>query len=251
MATAHLMSPRAELKLSQVLSAMSAALDLTEGQPVGHAARSCVIGMHIGEELRLDPDERSRELRARVAALEPAEHLLGADEDALDRVSEAFARIVDAKSPWTNSHSAGVARAAVGIGRRLGLPAGDVRDLRRAALLHDLGKLRVSNLILDKSERLTDHEWRVLRQHPAYTGLILSEVPGLGAVAEIAASHHERLRRQRLPPRPDAGRPLDLGSGARRRRCLRGAECGPALPAPSRAGPGPRHHAARRGLRPL
>jgi hypothetical protein len=56
------MSSRADLKLSQVLSAMSAALDLPEGQPIGNAARPCLIGMRIAEELRLDLDERPRPL---------------------------------------------------------------------------------------------------------------------------------------------------------------------------------------------
>jgi HD-GYP domain-containing protein (c-di-GMP phosphodiesterase class II) len=68
-----------------------------------------------------------------------------------------------------------------------------VRDVRRAALLHDLGKLGVSNLILDKPEPLTGDEMRIVRRHPAYTHGILSRVGCFSHLSQLAASHHERL----------------------------------------------------------
>ena len=133
------------------------------------------------------------EARARAARLEPEDRLLLADDDVLDRVAEAFARVIDAKSPYTYRHSEGVAAVAVGIGGVLGFGAEELRDLRRAALLHDLGKLGVSNLILDKPGRLTAEEMEQVRRHPEHTQRILERVARFRDLAGVAASHHERM----------------------------------------------------------
>ncbi|MDP9293615.1 MAG: HD domain-containing protein [Actinomycetota bacterium] len=128
-----------------------------------------------------------------VQAFEPEDRLLEADPDRLDRVAEAFALIIDAKSPYTGRHSDGVARIAVGIGDVMGFGPRELRDLRRAALLHDIGKLGVSNLILDKPGRLDDEEWTQMRRHPALTARILERVSAFRGLADVASAHHERL----------------------------------------------------------
>jgi HD-GYP domain-containing protein (c-di-GMP phosphodiesterase class II) len=130
---------------------------------------------------------------ADVNALEPADRVQRADDARLDRVAEAFAGIVDAKSPFTARHSAGVAAIAVGIADTMGLDAGTRRLLRRAGLLHDVGKLGVSNRILDKPGRLTEDEWAAVCRHPELSLAILSPVPALADVARLAVEHHERL----------------------------------------------------------
>jgi putative nucleotidyltransferase with HDIG domain len=107
-------------------------------------------------------------------------------------VALAFAKVIDAKSPWTYQHSTGVADIAQGVGRRLGFSRDELRELRRAALLHDLGKLGVSNLILDKPGKLTDDELGVIRRHPANTLEILKRVGCFRHLASDAAAHHER-----------------------------------------------------------
>lgn len=133
------------------------------------------------------------EARRNAAALEPEARVIAADEARLDLIAEAFARVIDAKSPYTHQHSAGVARIAVGIGETIGLTPADLVTIRRAGLLHDIGKLGVSNTILDKPGPLTDDEVAVMREHTRYTLEILTRVQPFRAFADIAASHHERL----------------------------------------------------------
>ena len=128
-----------------------------------------------------------------LGALEPEDQILLADDERLDVIAHAFARVIDAKSPFTYLHSERVAELAVMIGRRLHFSEMELRDLRRAGLLHDIGKLGVSTLILDKPDRLTERERAEVRVHPAYTQRILERVTAFSGIVEIAAAHHERL----------------------------------------------------------
>ena len=135
----------------------------------------------------------SPEIEAVVAGLEPEDRILAADEERLDRLAEAFARVIDAKSPWTFRHSERVRALAVGAALQLDLADDELRALSRAALLHDLGKLGVSNRILDKRGRLTDDERAEIERHPAYTQRILERVAPFADFAEMASAHHERM----------------------------------------------------------
>jgi HD-GYP domain-containing protein (c-di-GMP phosphodiesterase class II) len=133
------------------------------------------------------------DLAGRVASLEPPDRMLEADGDRLDRVAEGFALVIDAKSPFTFRHSERVAELAVGAGRLLGLDAAELRDVRRMGLLHDIGKLAVSNRILDKPGPLNDAERRLVAAHPAHTAAILARIPRFRELAATAAAHHEKL----------------------------------------------------------
>jgi putative nucleotidyltransferase with HDIG domain len=115
------------------------------------------------------------------------------DEDYLDDVAAAFARIVDAKSPYTSGHSERVALFTDMIARELGLPSDRRRWIKRAALLHDIGKLGVTNAILDKPGGLDDEEWRAMRQHAAHSETILARIAAFQDLARVAGAHHERL----------------------------------------------------------
>jgi putative nucleotidyltransferase with HDIG domain len=141
------------------------------------------------ESLWADMDNASR----RVIEMEPAQPVFEANDETIDNICLAFADVIDAKSPFTYRHSAGVAGAAVAIGRTLSMSEPELVLLRRAALLHDIGKLSVSNSILDKPGKLTEEEWAVVRRHPHRSLEILKRVPGFGDLSEIAASHHEKL----------------------------------------------------------
>ena len=132
-------------------------------------------------------------LQAQVTQVEPADQVLVADEGRLDRIAEAFAMVIDAKSPWTFQHSRGVAATAVAIAEVMGYPNEQIREIRRAALLHDIGKLGVSSLILDKPAALTEEEFQIMRRHTTATRAILSRTGCFRHLATAAASHHERL----------------------------------------------------------
>jgi len=126
-----------------------------------------------------------------LLTLVPAGLEIPTDDALLDRIADAFSLIIDAKSPYTFAHSARVADYALAINDRLGDRAVDPVRLRRAALLHDLGKLTVPNTILDKPARLDPSERAVVEQHPAYTLSLLQRVPVFSAFADDAANHHE------------------------------------------------------------
>jgi HD-GYP domain-containing protein (c-di-GMP phosphodiesterase class II) len=111
----------------------------------------------------------------------------------LDEVLEAMADLVDLKSPYLAGHSRGVANLAAEAARIAGLPEAERVTLRRAGLLHDLGRLGVSNAIWDKPGPLSDVERERAHQHPYLTDKMLARIPALARSREIAARHHERL----------------------------------------------------------
>jgi HD-GYP domain-containing protein (c-di-GMP phosphodiesterase class II) len=135
----------------------------------------------------------SKDLLENVLVMEPEERRLIADDATVDSICLAFADIIDAKSPFTYQHSNGVADAAMDIAIHFGMNEFEKKQLRRAALMHDIGKLSVPNSILEKPGKLTDEEWQVVRDHPYYTFQILKRVPAFKSFSSDAAAHHERL----------------------------------------------------------
>jgi HD-GYP domain-containing protein (c-di-GMP phosphodiesterase class II) len=128
-----------------------------------------------------------------VLALEPAAHVVALDDDYLDDIAAAFGQVVDSKSPYTSGHSARVAFYTEMIAETLGLPAERRRWLKRGALLHDVGKLGVSNSVLDKPGKLDADEWAAVQAHAMYTETILSRITAFSELARVSAAHHERL----------------------------------------------------------
>ncbi len=133
------------------------------------------------------------DLREMILELEPKNANINFDEDYLDDIAAGFAQVVDAKSPFTKGHSERVALYSDMIAEQLQLTTPHRRWLKRAALLHDIGKLGVSNSILDKPGKLDDAEWVAMRRHSAETELILSRISVFKKMAPVAAAHHERL----------------------------------------------------------
>ncbi|MBC2768332.1 HD-GYP domain-containing protein [Pusillimonas minor] len=133
------------------------------------------------------------DLAARVHAIEPQVRQVVLDDDYLDDIAAAFGQVVDAKSPYTSGHSTRVAQYTDAIAGRLGIDAPTRRWLHRGALLHDVGKLGVSNSVLDKAGSLDAAEWDAVRRHAEYTESILGRFSGFAELARIAGAHHERL----------------------------------------------------------
>lgn len=135
---------------------------------------------------------RAEALEERVMALEPAARAIMIDEERLDSIAEAFADIIDAKSNFTYGHSQRVAHYAEVVALELGMSASRRRWLHRGALLHDIGKLGVSNAILDKPGPLDAQEWEAVKKHARFTEEILQRVGVFRELAPVAGAHHER-----------------------------------------------------------
>ena len=127
-----------------------------------------------------------------VLSLEPGmrTHLL---DEQFDQACRAIADFADLKSPYTLGHLVGVAELAAQAARSCGLPEADMVALRRAGLLHDIGRVAVSAGIWGKPGPLSEREWEQVRLHPYYTERVLAQ-PGMQArLGALAALHHERL----------------------------------------------------------
>ena len=127
-----------------------------------------------------------------VIDAEPALHRRIAAAE-VEAALEAVADFTDLKSPYTLGHSRRVADIAAAAAERTGSPQDEVRLVRRAGLLHDLGRLGVPNSIWDKPGPLTVAEWERVRLHPYLSERMLSASPALAALGTVAGRHHERL----------------------------------------------------------
>lgn len=108
-------------------------------------------------------------------------------------LADFFARIVDYKSPFTSTHSMGVAADAEKLARYMGFEESTAQKMYLAGALHDIGKVAIGNEILEKPGRLTDEEFKTMKHHAAYTYYILSEIDDFTEIRDWAAFHHERL----------------------------------------------------------
>jgi HD-GYP domain-containing protein (c-di-GMP phosphodiesterase class II) len=127
-----------------------------------------------------------------VLAVEPGpQPRLGGEQ--LDAAALAIADFTDLKMPFTLGHSRGVAALAEVAARRCHLPEQDAVALRRAGLMHDLGRVGVSASIWCKPSGLTEGEWERVRLHPYYTERVLARSTALAPLGTLAAQHHERI----------------------------------------------------------
>ncbi len=115
------------------------------------------------------------------------------DFSQIKKLAGFFAKIVDYKSPFTSTHSIGVAERAEKLSSYMGFDEETVQKMYLAGALHDIGKVAVGNEILEKPDRLTDAEFAVMKHHAAYTYNILSEIDDFEEIRDFAAFHHERL----------------------------------------------------------
>lgn len=103
----------------------------------------------------------------------------------------ALSSAVDAKSPWTAGHSERVTSYACVLGKYLGLDEDMLYDLELASILHDVGKIGVRGSILDKPDRLTNHEYEMVKLHPGIGGEVISHIKKLQHLIPVVRAHHE------------------------------------------------------------
>ena len=113
--------------------------------------------------------------------------------EAIDRALAAIGDFADLISPYLSGHSAGVAELASAAAQRCRIDEAGIGTIRRAALVHDLGRVAVHPRIWQKPAPLTADEWEHVRLHPYHTERVLSRSPFLSALAPVAGAHHERL----------------------------------------------------------
>lgn len=126
-------------------------------------------------------------------------------------LTQLMSRIIDFRSSFTAMHSAGVAASAKELARLAGMNEKDCMKMEIAGNLHDVGKLRVPNEILEKPGKLTEEEFNKIKEHPYYTRLILMDIEGFEEIADWAGFHHEKLNGRGYPFHFDSGF-LSLGS---------------------------------------
>jgi len=114
-------------------------------------------------------------------------------------VSQVFSNIIDAKSPFTGSHSRGISEKTGILCEYYEFDHDSYWKMRIAADLHDLGKLMVPNEILDKPASLTNHEMAIIQSHPFYTRKALEIITGFEDIANWASNHHEKLNGSGYP----------------------------------------------------
>jgi len=112
-------------------------------------------------------------------------------EDSYNAIVRTLAGALDARDNYTYGHSARVATLAAGIGRRLDFGHEEIKELEMACLLHDIGKIRVPDHILNKEDKLDEHELGSIQQHPVYGAQILELADSLHKYIPAVLSHHE------------------------------------------------------------
>jgi HD-GYP domain-containing protein (c-di-GMP phosphodiesterase class II) len=164
---------------------------------VARARRGTQFDPHLVDLLCADADAILAEIAEPVGwrdviAAEPGLRPL-IEGEALDRALEAVADFADLKSPYTTGHSRAVAALAEAAGRCAGLGEQDCSDLRYAGLVHDVGRLGVSNAVWDKPGALTAAELERARLHAYYAGRVLRALESLPRPVQLAVRHAERL----------------------------------------------------------
>ena len=169
--------------------------------PLGHPEPTGLLVALARAPVRLGPEDRAF-LDSLVAELEVAlesarhyEEVIAARAelaDAYEKTLWGWAKAVELRDQETAGHTERVTALAEALGRALGLTPPELADLRRGAILHDVGKLAVPDAILLKPGKLTEEEWAVMKLHPVYAYEWLKNIPYLKGAIVVPRYHHER-----------------------------------------------------------
>ena len=162
------------------------------------ATEDRVRGIEAGaDDFLSKPVDRS-ELLARVRSLLS----LKAYTDELERAESvvfALARSIEAKDPYTEGHCERLSGYSTRLGERIGLSEEEIKALRRAGIVHDVGKVAVPDAILLKPGPLTPSEWAIMREHPLVGERICEPLKSFRSVLPIIRHHHERFNGSGYP----------------------------------------------------
>ena len=151
-----------------------------------------VLGLEAGADAFLSKPINLSELLARVRSLLS----LKVFTDELERAESvlfALACSIEAKDPYTEGHCRRLSDYAAELGERVGLPEQQIVALRRAGIIHDIGKVAVPDYLLLKKGSLTQEEWKIMREHPVVGERICTPLKSFRLVLPIIRHHHERL----------------------------------------------------------
>ena len=150
-----------------------------------------IRGIEVGANDFINKPVDRNELMARVRSLLS----LKAYTDELERAESvlfALARSIEGKDPYLEGHCERLSRFSANLGERIGLPAEEITALRRAGIVHDIGKVAVPDAILLKPGPLTEDKWKIMREHPVVGESICSPLKSFKLVLKIIRHHHEK-----------------------------------------------------------
>jgi HD-GYP domain-containing protein (c-di-GMP phosphodiesterase class II) len=186
-----------EESLSQMTGARAEiSLDATEGGIALVAGGQRIASLHLAQTPGFEGERWARLREAIVpqlaTAIESAELVDEVRKKHLETIA-ALARSMEAKDYYTGGHTERVSDVAVALAKRLGYSGNELDAIEIGALLHDIGKIGIPERILNKPGPLDDEEWKVMKEHPVISEVILSELDLHPFVAQIARYSHERL----------------------------------------------------------
>ncbi len=162
------------------------------------ASQDRIRGIEVGANDFLNKPVDRNELMARVKSLLS----LKAYTDELERAESvlfALARSIEGKDPYLEGHCERLARYSAELGQRIGLAENEITALRRAGIVHDIGKVAVPDAILLKPGPLTPEEWVIMREHPVVGERICAPLKSFRLVLPVIRHHHERLNGSGYP----------------------------------------------------
>lgn len=139
-------------------------------------------------EIELTDHLNAEVQRQAAIAIERADKLELMNEEVVNMLAMA----IDAKDRYTNGHSIRVASYSEALARQIGMPADEIKVLRREAMLHDIGKIGIPDAVLNNPGDLTAEEFKILESHTTIGARILEKASGMEGARDVAEFHHER-----------------------------------------------------------
>ncbi len=154
--------------------------------------RILLIGWKKEYQLAESELEQSRQIADQISVALSNSYLVENLERLASGTIEALARTVDAKSLWTAGHSERVAELSGQVAKAMGFSEEKIDLIKRGGLMHDVGKIGISLLILDKPDRLTDEEYEEVKTHPSIGAKILEPIDAFSDILAMVEQHHEK-----------------------------------------------------------